>query len=308
MNRREWLKMGFVAAGTPLFGSFLTAEETECEKKPALTLLQLPNQSFSQMESYILLTDDDHLTVIDGGTKQDAEYLIERIKEVHPDGRVDYWLLTHIHSDHACALATILDHHPDTLKIGQVYHDFPAAEWVRRVEPGSYEVSVEIFNALAKHDRVARMPKNKPIRLGSVQITALNDLDDLDLEKPGMTVNDTSILYQVKTPETTILFLGDLFVHGQEAILKKQPPEVFKADVVQMAHHGQNGVTREFYDLVKPTACLWCAPDWLWDNNPPGQGSDTGPWKTIQTRAWMNEMGVRKHYIIKDGLIKLDFT
>lgn len=307
MNRRDWLKTGLVAAGTPLFGAALAAGEEGKPAGTALTLWQLPNQTVSQMMSYILLTDDDKLVVIDGGLDGDANYLVDRIKEIHPDGRVDYWLFTHIHCDHAWALATILDTRPDELKIGQIYADFPTAEWAKRAEPDSYGISVKILSAFAKHPNVAKMPKNQPLRLGSVEITALNELNDLDLDQPGLTINDTSIVYRVKTPKTTLLFLGDLFIHGQKRILENQPPEAFKADVVQTAHHGQNGVTREFYELVKPSACLWCTPDWLWDNNPPGSGSDTGPWKTIQTRAWMNELGVRKHYIIKDGLIKLDF-
>ena len=308
MNRREWLKSGLMAAA-PVLGSAAAAADTqESGAKTALTLWQLPNQSGTQMESYLLLTDSDQLVVIDGGMKHDADYLLKKIREIHPDGRVDYWLFTHIHLDHAHALATILNRYPDVLKIGQVYCDFPPLAWIERVEPSSYDVSAEILEALGKLPNVAKMPKGEPLRLGSVEITALNDLDDLDLERPGTVINDTSILYRVKTPETTLLFLGDLEPRGQEALVGKLPPEAFRADVVQMAHHGQNGVTRDFYDLVRPTVCLWCAPDWLWDNNPPGQGSDTGPWKTVQTRAWMNEMGVRKHYIIKDGLIRLEFA
>ncbi|MBR2694979.1 MAG: MBL fold metallo-hydrolase [Thermoguttaceae bacterium] len=308
MNRREWLKTGLTAAAPLLGSAAAAAAEREIDGKPALTLWQLPSQSTSQMESYILLTDSDQLVVIDGGMKHDADYLLKKIREIHPDGRVDYWLFTHIHLDHAHALATIVNRYPDALRIGQVYCDFPTPEWIARFEAGSHDVSVEILEAFAKLENVTKMPKGEPLRLGSVEITALNDLDDLDMERPGMTINDTSILYRVKTPETTILFLGDLEPRGQEALVGKLPAEAFKADVVQMAHHGQNGVTREFYDLVRPTACLWCAPEWLWDNNPPGQGSDTGPWKTVQTRAWMNEMGVRKHYVIKDGLIKLEFA
>ena len=308
MNRREWLKTGLTAAAPLLGSAAAAAADVEIDGKPALTLWQLPSQSASQMESYILLTDSDQLVVIDGGMKQDADYLLKKIREIHPDGRVDYWLLTHIHLDHAHALATIVNRYPDALRIGQVYRDFPTAEWIARFEAPWHDVSVEILDAFAKLENVTKMPKGEPLRLGSVEITALNDLDDLDMERPGMTINDTSILYRVKTPKTTLLFLGDLEPRGQEALVGKLPAEAFKADVVQMAHHGQNGVTRDFYDLVRPTACLWCAPEWLWDNNPPGQGSDTGPWKTVQTRAWMNEMGVRKHYVIKDGLIKLEFA
>ena len=272
-----------------------------------LFLLRLPldRPGFEEFLGAWLLKSPRETVLIDCGVTGSYPALKKALDEL--GAKPDLLLLTHIHLDHVHAMVTILNRYPDVLKIGQIYCDFPPLEWIQRVEPDSVGVSTEVFETLGKLPNVAKMPKGEPLRLGSVEITALNDLDDLDLERPGTVINDTSILYRVKTPGTTLLFLGDLEPRGQEALVGKLPPEAFKADVVQMAHHGQNGVTRDFYDLVRPTACLWCAPDWLWDNNPPGQGSDTGPWKTVQTRAWMNEMGVRKHYIIKDGLIRLEF-
>ena len=147
MNRRDWIKSGLAVAGVPLWSASLFAGGEAASEKPALTLWQLPNQTMSQMESYILLTDSDQLVVIDGGTVGDTEYLLERIREIHPDGRVDYWLLTHIHLDHARALATILTRYPDALKIGQVYCDFPTAEWVKRFEEGHKLSSEEHIKA-----------------------------------------------------------------------------------------------------------------------------------------------------------------
>ena len=46
----------------------------------------------------------------------------------------------------------------------------------------------------------------------------------------------------------------------------------------------------DIYKFIKPKICLWCAPDWLW-NNDKGEGFNSGPWKTIETRKWMDEIG-----------------
>ena len=45
---------------------------------------------------------------------------------------------------------------------------------------------------------------------------------------------------------------------------------------------------------VKPLA------EWLWDNDN-GGGIGSGDWKTLETRQWMEELGVRVNYCIKDG-------
>ena len=62
---------------------------------------------------------------------------------------------------------------------------------------------------------------------------------------------------------------------------------------MQMAHHGQDGVDRDFYNIVKPKICLYTAPLWLWDNNS-GGGKGSGPWKTLETRRWMEELGAEQ--------------
>ena len=72
------------------------------------------------------------------------------------------------------------------------------------------------------------------------------------------------------------------------------------ADICQMAHHGQNGATKEFYEAVRPEVCFWCAPNWLWDNNA-GKGFNTHIWKTVEVRGWMEELGVKQNIVLKDG-------
>ena len=71
-----------------------------------------------------------------------------------------------------------------------------------------------------------------------------------------------------------------------------------------MSHHGQAGATKELYEAVKPTICLWPTQEWAW-NNDNGNGENSGPWKTLETRNWMEELGVKQNYIEKDGDIKI---
>ena len=72
-----------------------------------------------------------------------------------------------------------------------------------------------------------------------------------------------------------------------------------------MAHHGQRGVAREVYEAILPSVCLWDTPDWLWENNnfysndPATAGK--GPFTTLETRAWLERLGTKVHYVAKDG-------
>ena len=101
----------------------------------------------------------------------------------------------------------------------------------------------------------------------------------------------------------SILFLADTGVESGEKLLQEQK-EKLKADIVQMAHHGQAGVTEEVYQAIDPKICLWPTPDWLWDNNL-GEGYNTAPYKTITTREWIEKLKVEQNIIAKDGDITI---
>ena len=92
------------------------------------------------------------------------------------------------------------------------------------------------------------------------------------------------------------------YVGGQ--FLLKEAGDRLKADIVQMAHHGQNGVDKKVYMAVAPRICLWPTPQWLWDNDN-GDGYDSGAWRTLETRQWIEELGVERNYVVKDGDIML---
>jgi len=67
-----------------------------------------------------------------------------------------------------------------------------------------------------------------------------------------------------------------------------------------MAQHGEQGVDRKVYEAIRPTACLWCCPEWLW-NNDNGGGMNSGKWKTLEVRGWMRQIGAKAHFVQKDG-------
>ena len=55
-----------------------------------------------------------------------------------------------------------------------------------------------------------------------------------------------------------------------------------------MGHHGNGGLSEEFYRLVEPKAAFFDAPDWLMNPEDP-----ESTWTTPQNRALMESMGAR---------------
>ena len=119
-------------------------------------------------------------------------------------------------------------------------------------------------------------------------------------------INNSSAVYRIDGPRRSILILGDLGVEGGNELMNKYSLDMLHTDYTQMAHHGQNGVSKEFYEYIKPQRCIWAAPEWLWDNNR-RNGFDTDIYQTVRTREWVAELGAVEHIVEKDGIQCFDF-
>ncbi len=126
-----------------------------------------------------------------------------------------------------------------------------------------------------------------------------------NLEITANPVNNSSLVLRVYDARKSVLFLGDLGVEGGAKLLNGPMAIRLHADYVQMAHHGQTGVNEAFYQRVNPTYCLWPTPKWLWDNDN-GGGKNSGPWRTLEVRAWMDKLSIKTDYQMFDGLQEIN--
>ena len=135
-----------------------------------------------------------------------------------------------------------------------------------------------------------QVSKGQTIQVDDVTIQVMNDRYELSTDKG----NNAGIVYKMLINGKSILFLGDMAEEGGRRLLAEAGPEALKSDIVQMAHHGQNGVGEEVYQAINPSICLWPTPQWLWENS-------SGKYRTGETKNWMSRLNVQKHYCMKDG-------
>jgi len=260
------------------------------------TVWQLPSQTPSQMMSYVIKTLHGKIMVIDGGMKGDASYLRGFLAAL--GNRVDYWFITHPHDDHIGALTVLLES-PRDLKIEGIYASLPTVEWLE--ENDAYMPYIkEFYEAIEK----SKVPVHN-LYCGSHAVVDGVHLLVLGVKNPEIHVNlinNQSLVMRVWDEHKSILFTGDLGVEGGEKLLHSKYAKYLPSDYVQMAHHGQTGVDKAFYEAVHPKYCLWPTPKWLWDNNA-GHGPNTGPWRTIEVRLWMKHMNVERDFPSWKGLV-----
>ncbi len=260
-----------------------------------MKICQMTNSSGSQMMGYVLITRKGNVMVIDGGTREDTPEL-RRILSLCGN-RVPLWFLTHPHYDHHSAFVEISDH-PGPIQVDQVY---------RSALPDPFAENEPFHNDILT---INRCIERTPFPVSELKDGDWFVLDELRIDILGTAnlditvnaVNNSSCVLKVSDQDFSMLFLGDLGVEGGRRLLESHG-EMLSCDAVQMAHHGQNGVSREVYQRISPMYAFWPTPQWLWDNTPDGALPGSGPWKTLEVRAWMKELGTANITALQQSVV-----
>ena len=285
-------------AVTAAFGSVSTPVTDSSSYFGAGRLTMLANHDTKAQQLAVIIENGaGGLIVVDGGWKENSAYVLDQIKQ--KGGHVAAWLITHPDSDHVGALADILHNHSTEITIDGIYYSFLEDSWyqekdaqvaamVSYLKEGFAKVSPSVLHGDITAGQV--------IDAGPAKIQVLNQA----FKASNDFVNNSSLAYLVSLNGTNVVFLGDMASAGGENLMANVDLGALKCTMVQMAHHGQNGVDYEVYKALRPSVCLWPTPQWLWDNDN-GGGAGSGSWKTQETRNWMVRLGVKTYFCTKDG-------
>ena len=267
-------------------------------------LYLLGNSTHSQMFGCVIITKGKTV-VIDGGAQGDRDQLYRFLTE-KSGGYVDAWLFTHAHHDHIGAFCELCYEYPQ-IKIEKIYHCFPSFEILKALGArGEWEISLwnrteTLFNTRFR-DKLYRVSKGDELMIGGIKITVLRVFNEAITDN---FVNNSSTVYRIDGEKSSVLILGDLGEEGGDEVMAECEKSLLMTDYTQMAHHGQWGVKKEFYEYIRPKKCIWPTPEWLW-NNDNGKGFDTHYWQTVRVREWMEALGVTEHIVEKDGTQKIE--
>lgn len=260
------------------------------------TVLYQLTETSPFMMSFVFKTAKGNAVVVDGGRPEDLP-LLRKIVGKSP---IRAWILTHPHVDHISGFTEVLKRNDFSLWPEKIYYHFPDLELIQREEP-EQAYTLEEFLAVESRitNRKVTVREKDSFCIDELKITILQSYEpEQPIINESLTGNENSLVFRVDSPGKSVLFLGDTGPLGGDRLYQHHWEEL-KADLVQMAHHGHSGVGGEVYMAVRPEACLWCCPDWLYEEPPVSFG--TRIWGTIMTRKWMEWLGVSTHYVTKDG-------
>ena len=273
------------------------------------------------MMGFVLVTKQNNAIVIDGGRPEDMPLLKQYIGGRH----ISAWILTHAHGDHLSGfISELAENDLRDFDVERIYYHFPPyAELKKKTEgevpdlayfnrelDGCLASFVEVEHKIAEIAHIVE--QGESIDVDECHIDFLYSFHD------GLysnLMNDSSLVFRIQTPNKSVLFLGDLGPEGGD-VLYEESRHLLKSDIVQMAHHGHMNVGMEVYAAILPEACLWCCPDWLY-NEPEiphylvkreklRKMQRERMYGTTVTRKWMEILGVKTHYVTKDGTNEIE--
>ncbi|MBE7053699.1 MAG: MBL fold metallo-hydrolase [Ruminococcaceae bacterium] len=270
------------------------------------------------MMSFVIVTKNDNVIIIDGGREEDMPLLKEYVNGRH----ISAWILTHAHSDHISGLVSEIKKNGGAdFDVEKFYYNFPPYEDAFNTNVPDYEYYKSDFDEqLPQFLEIEPKIKDKAhiVKEGDILVVDECKFEFIFTYRPYLTsnpINDSSLVFKLTTPNKTVLFLGDLGPDGGD-ILYRESRHLLKSDIVQMAHHGHMNVSMEVYAAIMPEACMWCAPEWLYNEVEIPDYLDKKE-KFIKmgrvrmlgtkiTRDWMDKLGVKKHYVTKDGTQEIE--
>ena len=287
MKRRDFIKVsGAAAAGVALAGCAPKGLYGP-KMKGHFSLMQISSATDTIGNSYLLRTSGGKVIMMDGGYASDVPKLRKKLADA--GNHVDLWFISHPHEDHMEALATILAD-PQGITIDKVIHSRLPDAFLDN-EAGSGDNARGYYRVLDNtKKRTDIINLHRPMQRFDIDGTGILVLTVDHPEFKSGHFNNQSVIIRVWDNEKSVVFLGDAEEECGDAALR-ECREYLDCDYLQMAHHGQSGVSEEFYKTIRFRACLWPTPSWVWE---PGENT----WlKALDPRRWMDEKGITEHHV-----------
>ncbi len=282
-------------------GLTLSAKPKKEKKQSVFTMWQLPMQVGNIGNSYVFRTAGGKIIVFDGGWPAEQLYLRGFIAGL--GNEVEAWFISHPHDDHMGVLWQILKDRQG-MKINHIYHSRFSPELVELEKP--YNEYAKDFYAVLDTVSIPVTDFREAGYQGNIDGFNFKILGVANGEIQTNPFNNSSMVMKVWDDKKSILFLADTGAESCEKLLNGPYRNELSCDYLQVAHHGQHGCTEEFYKSIDFRACLWPTAYWIWTNDQ-GGGYNTGNLETMETRRWMDEIGIKEHHVVcLEGLFRLD--
>lgn len=223
---------------------------------------------------YVIRLSDNSLFMIDGGfylqwNEEAAEGLWQFLRHITdtPEGgavRISGWYFTHTHADHIDGCVKLLNRHHDHIRVERMLFNFPLYSVLGGYEPSKFYVGEQMAKWYPDV-KVLKLHTGQKFDLADMTVEVLYTQEDAVstdaiTKFPMRDGNCMSSILKLTIGGKTILMLGDTNVESEDFLTKYTSREIWKSDMVQLAHHCFNFLDTlyEWIDapaIVVPNSC-----------------------------------------------------
>lgn len=240
-----------------------------------------------QMMCFTIEGNQKGLVIIDGGYKdQEDQYQFLMDKISKHNNTVDSWIVTHFDDDHGGEFVRIAKE--ENVVIHNVYVPDTPTDMELLIKNAPDEDDWSVYEEYLDMD----LPQKVKVHSGDIfpmiglKMEVLSSYEDWIDEKTDNLLNNGSIVLKLYGRQESFLFCADVQSKVIAEYLLENDREKLKSDYLQVAHHGNNNLGEEFYQLVSPKIAFFPAPDWLMENR------DKVPWFTVEeNRKVLEDLG-----------------
>ncbi|ASN06886.1 ComEC/Rec2 family competence protein [Virgibacillus necropolis] len=189
-----------------------------------------------QGDSILLETPENKTILIDGGTPESGDDIVEYLKKQQVT-KIDLLIVTHPDIDHIGGLTKVMKSTKvkKVLDSGKLYTTKTYRKYISEIAKQNIPVEIAEKNQLIKLDP-------------SIKIKVLNTYE------PFRSNNESSIALKVTYKKMDFLFMGDIKKEQEKELIQT---EDLQAEILKVAHHGSKTSTSiGFLEEVRPEVAI----------------------------------------------------
>ncbi len=254
-------------------GKYLLPEYATADQVPAFTMITEPKitqMSFNYDAGnfgmcYIITLSDGSFIVFDSGgyntSYGDDARLYNALEGLNKrtDGKIVIaaWIVTHEHWDHFLNFCNMATAHSAKIVIEKAYFNFPAAAGVTNSNNPNYYYTKN-FPALSVAFGgipTVKLHTGMTFCIRDAEFEVLSTQEDIFPNRCNY-FNETTTVTRMKLGGNTVMWLGDA-KNTASKVMTNRYGRYIESDIVQVAHHGYDGIQQSAYVLMKGRTLLW---------------------------------------------------
>ena len=213
--------------------------------------------------AYVMRLEDGSFIVIDGGhdLAANATRLYEIMKKQAPDPNnivIAAWFFSHTHGDHTGFFRHFAQNYASKVKVERFIYNFPIESQFTASEVGTATAVPGIESSMSKFGG-AKVTRARPGQIYYIRNATVEMLYTADLYLPKIIDygNTASVCFRIETEGVKTMITGDIGAAVATEMLAIYNDDVFKSDILQVAHHGIGSHPNALYPKIDPSYALW---------------------------------------------------